>query len=85
MPSSPLHDIIPLLKLILLLQVGDYYTRDRSTPRQDSDYGGEEDLEAGFVWQEDGVTTFRLVLLIIFLLLFSYSNFYFSTSFILGL
>lgn len=42
-------------------RVGDYYTRDRSTPRVDKDYGGEEDLVGAHAWEEDGVTTLRMV------------------------
>jgi len=37
--------------------VGDYYTRDRSTPRRDAVYGGQDDLTAAIGWEEDGVTT----------------------------
>ena len=37
--------------------VADYYTRDRSTPRRDEVYGGEDDLVAAAGWEEDGVTT----------------------------
>lgn len=35
----------------------DYYTRDRSTPRQDSFYGGTSDLTATGGFEENGVTT----------------------------
>jgi len=37
--------------------IGDYYTRDRSTPRRDEVYGGQDDLTAAIGWEEDGVTT----------------------------
>jgi len=37
--------------------VGDYYTRDRSTPRRDVVYGGQDDLIAAAGWEEDGITT----------------------------
>jgi len=37
--------------------VGDYYTRDRSTPRRDEVYGGQDDLTAAIGWESDGVTT----------------------------
>ena len=37
-------------------RVGDYYTRDRSTPRVDSFWGGVDDLQSGAVWEEDGRT-----------------------------
>jgi len=42
-------------------RVGDYYTRDRSTPRLDEDFGGESNLVSSVAWQEDGVTTVRLL------------------------
>ncbi|XP_074597944.1 uncharacterized protein LOC141852736 isoform X2 [Brevipalpus obovatus] len=38
-------------------RIFDYYTRDRSTPRVDSFYGGNDDLTAGLVVENDGVTT----------------------------
>jgi len=38
-------------------RVGDYYTRDRSTPQPDSFWDGEDDLSAAVGWEEDGVTT----------------------------
>ena len=41
----------------LTLNVGDYYTRDRSTPRRDEFYGGNDDLTAAVGWEENGVTT----------------------------
>lgn len=37
--------------------IGDYYTRDRSTPRRDALYGGQDNLEAAAGWEENGVTT----------------------------
>ena len=37
-------------------RIGDYYTRDRSTPRPDMFWGGQDDLLAGGVWEEDGRT-----------------------------
>ena len=37
-------------------RIGDYYTRDRSTPRHDSYYGGQSDLVGALGWTEDGVT-----------------------------
>jgi len=39
--------------------VADYYTRDRSTPRRDSLWGGEDDLVSGSVWEENGKTFMR--------------------------
>ena len=41
----------------LTLNTGDYYTRDRSTPRRDEFYGGNDDLTAAVGWEENGVTT----------------------------
>jgi hypothetical protein len=38
-------------------RVGDYYTRDRSTPRLDSFYGGKSDLTASGGFETNGVTT----------------------------
>ncbi|KRT85124.1 hypothetical protein AMK59_378 [Oryctes borbonicus] len=38
-------------------RIGDYYTRDRSTPRQDSYWGGRNDLTAAIGYESDGVTT----------------------------
>lgn len=38
-------------------RVGDYYTRDRSTPRTDDVYGGKNDLALGTGFEENGVTT----------------------------
>jgi len=40
-----------------LSNIGDYYTRDRSTPRRDEFYGGKDDLTAAVGWEENGVTT----------------------------
>ena len=37
-------------------RVGDYYTRDRSTPQPDSFYGGEDDLSGAEGWVSDGNT-----------------------------
>jgi len=37
--------------------IGDYYTRDRSTPRRDEVYGGKDDLIAAAGWEENGETT----------------------------
>ena len=38
-------------------RVGDYYTRDRSTPRHDEYYGGTQSLTAALGREVDGVTT----------------------------
>jgi len=40
-----------------LSNIGDYYTRDRSTPRRDEFYGGKDDLTAAVGWEENGITT----------------------------
>ncbi len=37
-------------------KVFDAYTRDRSTPQEDSVYGGGETLTAGAAWEEGGST-----------------------------
>ena len=37
-------------------RVHDYYTRDRSTPRLDSFYGGLDSLTAAMGWEGDGET-----------------------------
>ena len=38
-------------------KVYDAYTRDRSTPREDEFYGGQDDLTAAIAYEEDGITT----------------------------
>ncbi|GLV40155.1 nahoda [Carabus blaptoides fortunei] len=38
-------------------RIADYYTRDRSTPRMDSFWGGKNDLTAALGWEKDGITT----------------------------
>ncbi|KAK3741777.1 hypothetical protein RRG08_000524, partial [Elysia crispata] len=40
-----------------LSRIGDYYTRDRSTPLFDEEYGGKDDLTAAFGFEENGETT----------------------------
>lgn len=40
-----------------LSRVLDYYTRDRSTPRLDSFWGGQDDLTSATGWEKDGKTT----------------------------
>jgi len=42
-------------------RVADYYTRDRSTPRLDSVWGGQDDLLSSAAWEEDGQTVMRFV------------------------
>lgn len=38
-------------------RIGDYYTRDRSTPRFDDFWGGKESLTGAMGYEKDGVTT----------------------------
>lgn len=38
-------------------RIADYYTRDRSTPKMDSFWGGKNDLTAALGFEKDGVTT----------------------------
>ncbi|KAK8741660.1 hypothetical protein OTU49_002324 [Cherax quadricarinatus] len=38
-------------------RIDDYYTRDRSTPKVDSYWGGDSSLTAALGWEADGVTT----------------------------
>lgn len=38
-------------------RIGDYYTRDRSTPRMDNFWGGKNDLTAAIGFEKDGQTT----------------------------
>ena len=38
-------------------RVGDYYTRDRSTPLHDEVYGGTQSLTAALGFEENGYTT----------------------------
>ena len=38
-------------------RIGDFYTRDRSTPQKDSFWDGGDDLTSATGWEEDGITT----------------------------
>ena len=38
-------------------RIRDYYTRDRSTPRLDTFWGGSEDITSATGWEKDGMTT----------------------------
>lgn len=38
-------------------RIWDYYTRDRSTPRMDTFYGGKSELQATGGFEKDGITT----------------------------
>lgn len=40
-----------------LSRIQDYYTRDRSTPRLDTVYGGKSELTATGGFEKDGITT----------------------------
>merc|ERR1712106_902406 len=40
-------------------KVGDFYSRDRSTPREDSFWGGEDDLTSAHAWESNGKTFMR--------------------------
>lgn len=40
-----------------LSRIQDYYTRDRSTPRLDTIYGGKSELSATGGFEKDGITT----------------------------
>ena len=60
--GNPLHamdcqDIVVAKVKGNLSNVGDYYTRDRSTPRKDVVYGGHDDLTAAVGWEDGGETT----------------------------
>ena len=62
---TPKHDFNPMDCTDMVIgmargnthRIGDYYTRDRSTPRVDSFWGGKESLTAAMGFEKDGVTT----------------------------
>lgn len=62
---TPKHDFNPMDCTDIIIgsaremrhRIGDYYTRDRSTPRLDSFWGGKESLTAAMGFEKDGVTT----------------------------
>ncbi|XP_023033743.1 uncharacterized protein LOC6638494 isoform X6 [Drosophila willistoni] len=64
-PYTPRHDFNPMDCTDIVIgsargmasRVGDYYTRDRSTPRKDEFYGGKSDLALGTGFEENGMTT----------------------------
>uniref|UniRef100_A0A182P3L9 DOMON domain-containing protein n=1 Tax=Anopheles epiroticus TaxID=199890 RepID=A0A182P3L9_9DIPT len=64
-PYTPRHDFNPMDCTDIVIgtargdnhRVWDYYTRDRSTPRMDSFWGGKSDLTASGGFERDGVTT----------------------------
>lgn len=62
---TPRHDFNPMDCTDLIIgtargmahRIGDYYTRDRSTPRRDDYWGGKDSLTAAMGYERDGVTT----------------------------
>ncbi|XP_046744465.1 uncharacterized protein LOC124410271 isoform X6 [Diprion similis] len=62
---TPKHDFNPMDCTDIVIgsavgmthRIGDYYTRDRSTPRPDAFWGGQDDLTAAMGFEKDGVTT----------------------------
>ena len=64
---TPKHDFNPMDCTDIIIgtargtsyRIGDYYTRDRSTPRKDAywDDNGRDSLTAAFGYERDGVTT----------------------------
>lgn len=62
---TPKHDFNPMDCTDIVIgsargmkhRIGDYYTRDRSTPRPDSFWGGKDSLTAAMGFERDGVTT----------------------------
>ena len=62
---TPKHDFHPMDCTDIVIgmargmrhRIGDYYTRDRSTPRLDTFWGGQDSLTAAMGFERDGVTT----------------------------
>nr|ARK19817.1 monooxygenase DBH-like protein [Ampulex compressa] len=62
---TPKHDFNPMDCTDIIIgtargtshRIGDYYTRDRSTPRRDDYWGGRDSLTAAMGFEKDGVTT----------------------------
>lgn len=62
---TPKHDFNPMDCTDMIIgsargtshRIGDYYSRDRSTPRRDSYWGGKDSLTAAMGFEKDGVTT----------------------------
>ncbi|KAG8041160.1 hypothetical protein G9C98_002148 [Cotesia typhae] len=62
---TPKHDFNPMDCTDMIIgmarenthRIGDYYTRDRSTPRNDAFWGGKESLTAAMGFEKNGVTT----------------------------
>ncbi|KAK2722151.1 hypothetical protein QYM36_002636 [Artemia franciscana] len=62
-PRGPLHpmdctDIVIGMARGSLSRINDFYTRDRSTPRVDTYFGGRNDLTGAFAEEKEDVTTF---------------------------
>ncbi|XP_066143136.1 uncharacterized protein [Euwallacea fornicatus] len=64
-PYTPRHDFNPMDCTDIVIgsargtasRIGDYYTRDRSTPHMDIYWGGKNDLTAALGFEKDGITT----------------------------
>nr|CAD7200768.1 unnamed protein product [Timema douglasi] len=64
-PYTPIHDFHAMDCTDIIIgsargttsRIWDYYTRDRSTPRFDTFWGGKNDLTAAMGFEKDGVTT----------------------------
>lgn len=64
-PYTPRHDFSPMDCTDMVIgmargttsRIFDYYTRDRSTPRTDTFWGGQNDLTGAIGFEKDGVTT----------------------------
>lgn len=62
---TPKHDFNPMDCTDIVVgmanknthRIGDYYTRDRSTPQPDGFWGGKDSLTAAMGFEKDGVTT----------------------------
>ncbi|XP_044586163.1 uncharacterized protein LOC123266182 isoform X8 [Cotesia glomerata] len=62
---TPKHDFNPMDCTDMIIgmarenthRIGDYYTRDRSTPRNDAFWGGKDSLTAAMGFEKNGVTT----------------------------
>jgi hypothetical protein len=64
-PYTPRHDFNPMDCSDIVIgsargtasRIADYYTRDRSTPKMDTFWGGKNDLTAAMGFEKDNVTT----------------------------
>jgi len=65
LPYTPRHDFNAMDCTDIVIgmargtasRIWDYYTRDRSTPRLDTFWGGKNDLTAALGFEKDGLTT----------------------------